>query len=193
MADFYKKVRDAAARQGVKSSSRKAQDWYRKKVKDLARGVGSRDILSKGPFSSRPGIGYMYFYFYDPKTKEKLPYYDTFPLTIVIEKYKDGFLGLNLHYLPPKTRGLVMAKLIEISEDGKMNDKTKLKLTYSFLKNSSKLKELKPCIKRYLYPHLRSKMVKVSADDWLTAVFLPVQQFQKASNSKVWSDSRLKM
>ena len=34
-------------------------------------------------------------FFYDPKLKKKLPYYDTFPLVLPLENYSDGFLGLN--------------------------------------------------------------------------------------------------
>src|SRR5579859_4289851 len=46
-------------------------------------------------------IGKMVMYTYDPKLKEKLPYYDTFPLGIVVAFNKTGFYSLNLHYLPP--------------------------------------------------------------------------------------------
>ena len=33
----------------------------------------------------------MYTFFYDPKTKDKLPYYDRFPVVIINEIYPDGF------------------------------------------------------------------------------------------------------
>ena len=39
-------------------------------------------------------------FFYDPKFKKTLPYYDTFPLVLPLETYNDGFLGINMHYLP---------------------------------------------------------------------------------------------
>ena len=48
----------------------------------------------------------------------------------------------------------------------------------------------KPTIKRYLYGYARSMFRKVDSEDNLTAIMLPVQRFKKASDSKVWGDSR---
>jgi hypothetical protein len=58
-------------------------------------------------------IGKMYSFVYDPKTKEQLPYYDIYPLVFPIEYYNDGFLGINLHYLPPVLRARLMDALYE--------------------------------------------------------------------------------
>ena len=52
----------------------------------------------------RPSVGSMYLYIYDPKTKDKLPIWDTCPLVFPMEFYDDGFLGLNMHYLTPLAR-----------------------------------------------------------------------------------------
>ena len=42
-------------------------------------------------------------YFYDPKTKQQMKYYDRFPLIMCVQMYNNG-LGLNFHYLPPMLR-----------------------------------------------------------------------------------------
>ena len=42
--------------------------------------------------------GRMYTFFYNPKTKDKLPYYDRFPLSMILGQDSDGFIGLNFHY-----------------------------------------------------------------------------------------------
>jgi hypothetical protein len=59
-------------------------------------------------------IGKMYTFFYDPKHKETLPYYDLFPLIFVVGPAAGGFLGINLHYLPPVLRAKLMDSLYQI-------------------------------------------------------------------------------
>jgi hypothetical protein len=55
----------------------------------------------------------MYFFIYDRKGKNELDYYDRFPLIIPLESYSDGFLGLNIHYLPMRYRIAFMRKLMQ--------------------------------------------------------------------------------
>ena len=134
-------------------------------------------------------IGRMYFYYYDPKTKDSLPYYDRFPLVIPIERYSDGFLGLNLHYIHPKRRIILLDKLSTILTDHRYDEGTRLRISYDFLKRASRIYEATPCIKRYLSSHVQSRFLEITADEWDIAVMLPVESFAKATASKVWSDS----
>ena len=134
-------------------------------------------------------IGKMYFYFYDPKTKDTLPYYDRFPLVIPIESYRDGFLGLNLHYLSTKQRLILLDKLYATLNNKKYDDTTKLKINYNILSHARRYKEFEPCVKRYLYSHLRSRIMEIPADDWEIGLFLPTEQFVKATATKVQRDS----
>ena len=48
----------------------------------------------------------------------------------------------------------------------------------------------KPTIKRYLFGYLRSMCLRIEPEDNLTAIMLPVQRFKKASDNRVWGDSR---
>jgi hypothetical protein len=121
-----------------------------------------------------------------------LEYYDRFPLVIPIEQYRDGFLGLNLHYIHPKQRIILLDKLSETASNNNFDAKTKLKLNYSYLANASRVFEATPCIKRYLYSHIQSRFLEITADEWDIAVLLPVESFVGASNSKVYADSRKK-
>ena len=131
----------------------------------------------------------MYFYSYDPKLKQILPYYDRFPLIIPIEKYDDGFLGLNLHYLSTKQRLILLDKLYATLNNKKYDDTTKLKINYNILSHARRYKEFEPCVKRYLYSHLRSRIMEIPADDWEIGLFLPTEQFVKATATKVQRDS----
>jgi hypothetical protein len=134
----------------------------------------------------------MYFFYYDPKHKDKLPYYDRFPLVIPIERYPDGFLGLNLHYIHPKQRIILLDKLSEFANNDKYNETTKLRLSYDLLSSASKVYELQACVKRYLYSHVESRFLEITADEWDIAALLPVHSFVGAPTSKVYSDSRKK-
>ena len=73
-----------------------------KKAKAM-RGISRNELMREEPLSSsgRRIIGSMQMFFYDPKHKETLPYYDKVSFVNYIKTRKGGFLGLNLHYLPP--------------------------------------------------------------------------------------------
>jgi hypothetical protein len=49
--------------------------------------------------------------------------------------------------------------------------------------------QAKPCIKRYLFSHVQSRFLEITADEWDIAVMLPVESFAKAKKNKVWSES----
>jgi hypothetical protein len=67
-----------------------------------------------------------------------------------------------------------------------------MRISYDYLASNQRIFEATPCIKRYLFSHVRSKFLEISADEWDIAAMLPFEQFKKAPSSKVWSDSRKK-
>ena len=72
-------------------------EWYRKKMQEFGKPNGNQ-LIQDGKRGSSPFYGLLNMFFYDPKLKEKLKYYDLFPLVLPLEKYRDGFLGINFHY-----------------------------------------------------------------------------------------------
>ena len=134
-------------------------------------------------------LGYLYYFFYDPKGKDDLPYYDKFPLVLVLQRYPDGFLGLNLHYLPLKYRLAFIGKLMDYATYTPENEIKRIKVTYDILQASKRFREFKPCIKRYLHGHIKSKILAVQPNEWEVALVLPVQQFKGARPQEVWEDS----
>ena len=146
-------------------------------------------------------IGKMYFYFYDPKTKDQMPYYDIFPLVIPIDYMPakksatgrdSGFLGLNLHYIPPKYRIALLDKLYAITNNSAFNETTKIRLSYRVLQKNVSFFEATPCLKWYLFKQVRSRVLEIDADEWEIAALLPFESFQKQSKQRVWADSRRK-
>lgn len=190
MASLFDKLQAQAFRAGITPRTKEAQNWFRKKVKDLgdvnARALLKDDALEK---SNRGVAGNMYMYFYDPKHKATLPYYDRFPLVIVLEPAKGGFYGLNLHYLSPVVRARFLDALMATAPKN-INDTSKLKLRYDLLKGAQKFKEFQPCFKHYLTAHVKSTMVRVPMTEWDIAIFLPTEQFKKVKAETVWRYSR---
>ncbi len=185
------RIKDSLAKQGLKTGSSAARTWLKSKVSELNPSP-SNLMKDRARLKDSSIIGKMYFYYYDPKTKDTLPYYDRFPLVIPIEKYRDGFLGLNLHYIHPKQRVILLDKLSVTASNREYNEKTKLRLNYQFLATASRAFEATPCIKRYLYSHIDSRFLEITANEWDIACLLPVESFVGASTSKVYSDSRKK-
>ena len=135
-------------------------------------------------------IGRMYMFQYDPKGKDTLPYYDMFPLIFVLEKYNDGFLGMNLHYLPPVFRARLMDRLYQIERQDNLRESKKLRLNYGLLNSVARYKYFRPTVKRYLNSQVRSRFLWVPYDEWDIALMLPTQRFRKGKANVVWRDSK---
>ena len=120
-----------------------------------------------------------------------LPYYDRFPLVIMLEKYKTGFLGLNLHYLPIDLRQKLYYNLLPRATNGNFDKTTRLKVDYNYLLGKTFLRAHKPCLKRYRFDQIMGKVANVPANEWEVAVHLPTAMWKKAPESKVHKESRL--
>ena len=190
MASLFDTLQANAFRAGVQARTKDSQKWFQGKLQDMT--MPSRQKLLKDPAlerTERDLIGSMYMYFYDPKHKKTLPYYDRFPLTIMVQEAKDGFHGLNLHYLNYNTRAAFLDELMGLAPNKLQNDTRIRKLRYELLQKSRKYKEFKPCFKHYLTKHVKSKLTRVPMTEWEIAIFLPVEQFRKANKNTVWKDS----
>jgi len=191
MAYLIDKITQSLAKEGLTPRTNKARAWLRSKVKDLSV---SRTALMRNNSRLKTNsiIGKMYFYFYDPKLKDVLPYYDKFPLVVPIDEYADGFIGLNLHYIHPKQRMILLDKLSETLNNDKYDDTTKFRISYAYLKAASKIYEATPCLKKYLYKHVQSRFLEINSNEWDIAALLPAENFIGASTSKVYAESRKK-
>lgn len=190
MASLFDTLQLGALRSGVTLRTKASKKWFQDKIEGMkkpSRAALLRDTALEP--SQREMVGNMYMYVYDPKTKKELPYYDRFPLVIMIENYKDGFLGLNLHYLRPDIRAKFLDELMKLAP-GKVKTNTRLlKAKYDLLQSTRKFKEFRPCLKRYLGTQIRSRVVRVPMTEWEIAIFLPTEQFVKASKTEVWNES----
>ena len=191
MASLFDTLQAGAFRAGVQARTDKSRNWFQRQVKALGT-VNRNKLLNDDALdpTANPKIGDMIMYFYDPKMKNELPYYDKFPLTILVQPTKGGFQGLNLHYLSPNVRALFLDRLMDLAPKN-VTDSTRLaRLRYKTIKGANKYKEFRPCFKQYLTSHVKSKIVRVPMTDWEIAVFMPTQQFKKVKDESVWRYSR---
>lgn len=171
--------------------------WYLNQLKTSSHGYQLIDEYGDGVATvvrsnHRPYIGGMYQFLYDAKTKDKLPYWDAFPLVIPIHFYSDGFLGLNLHYLPVKMRLKMLAKLMTYRKRIKTGGhglRVYMELSYKLLTSMMNMEGFQFMIKRYLNSQIRSRVILVSSKHWEDVAFLPTQQFQKQSAETVWAEA----
>lgn len=184
-----------------KQRSTESIQWFQNKVVSeflfQSRNKGNQWVYDEAGTSKRKlggieavkgvQIGSMYIYIYNAKHKKILPYWDALPLVIPIKMYKDGFLGLNFHYLPPKLRLVLLNGLLQA--EAVSNNEAYMKLSYQMLNGITKSKYIEPTIKRYLYTHVKSNFAKINPNEWEKAVMLPISKFQKASKSEVWEIS----
>jgi hypothetical protein len=183
---------EAAARQGlVLANTRKSWNWLRQNYESVNKRAGSFSaIKSSTEERERPTIGRMYHFKYDPKTKDRMPFWDTFPLVIPVEPAEGGFYGINFHYLPLRERALLMDRLYEFANNDKMDRTTKIRVSYSLLKQSARLKLFQPAFKRYLFSQMRSRFLYIDPSDWMAALFIPSERFEGATKQKVWTERR---
>jgi len=171
--------------------SRESMKWLKNKIEEIRSPSSIPKNISREAFRTDRKflLGRLYCFYYDPKTKDNLPYYDKFPMVLALEKYPDGFLGLNLHYLPYKYRVAFLTKLMDYATLDRNNDVMRIRVSYDILNASKRFKEFRPCLKRYLTSHIRSKILAIEPHEFEVASFLPLQQFKGAQPKEVWEDS----
>ena len=199
VAYVFDSILKRAGKAGISPSmKRDSRAWFRKQAQ-ATLATPSRMIGSdRSRLTARPVIGSMYLFQYDPKYKGKLPYYDRYPLVIPIGSGRNtgfaasggSFLGLNLHYLPLPLRAKLMDALYTTANNQQLDENTRLKISYNILQQAAKYRFFKPCIKRYLISHVRTKFFYIEPTEWDMALFLPFDRFVGAPKTRIYRDSR---
>ena len=179
-SNYIQSVIDAAAGRPYST------DWYKEKIREFGT-PSSLDLIRDGKRASRPFFGRLNMFVYGPKHKKKLPYYDTFPLVLPLERYNDGFLGINFHYLPIPLRVKLLDRMLEYANDNAFDEDTILRVNYRAIKS---IKLIRPTLHRYLAGFTKSQFRRIDADEFTIATLLPVQRFKKPSAEAVWRESR---
>ena len=195
---YLQSLKTAIATGDVAAKARQAATWFRSIVERakiaLSRETVFQTVITEaaqaGGLTSKMWLGKMYFFVYNPKHKMTLPYYDMFPLVLPVERYSDGFLGINFHYLAPKDRAHLLDEIKIFVNDKTLSEKTRIMLTYDMLRGFTKFKRAKPCLKRYITMYMKTQFIPILPDEWGPAIFLPVENFKKMSKKAVWIESK---
>ena len=172
---------------------RKSNGWFEKEVAMLTKqNLTPNKVLMGNPEQVVTKIipGHLYLFMYDPKLKKTLPYYDRFPLVFPYAKTPDGFIGLNMHYLPYGLRIRLLDSLLTFKTNNRMDETTRLKYSWQLIDGMSRFKAAQPCIKQYLGGHVKTQFRKVNSADWATAMLLPVERFVGATKQQIWAESQ---
>ena len=192
---FLSKVSDAIKTGTVGQEVRRSAQWFQDKIKGLKGGLRNqfsstnaakfyREAETKvnpNLLKRRAELGDLFCYYYNPKYRATLPYYDMFPMIMLLSAEKATFLGINFHYLRPKWRAILL-------------DRVSAKLG-SGLPRWSKLRQIRqiaPTIKRYRFDHIMRRVVPIEENEQEIAIFLPTERFKKSAKAKVWADSERK-
>jgi hypothetical protein len=191
---FLSKVSDAVRSGTVGKEVKRSAQWFQDKIKGLKGTVKNRfsstnaakfyresEKINDAVFKRRVSLGDMFCYYYNPKYRKTLPYYDMFPMIMLIAAEKETFLGINFHYLRPKWRAILLDRVTAKIGGGLPK--------WSKLRN---IKQIAPTIKRYRFDHIMRKVIPIEEDEQEIAIFLPTERFKKSGKANVWSDSERK-
>ncbi len=174
-----------------RSIETKTRNWFQQQVTLLAKKPIMPGLLLRQEHNTNVIVpGSLYMFYYDPKYKEQLPYYDRFPMVFPYKKMADGFMGLNLHYLPNYWRVKLFVRLMDFATNKSLDEKTRIKYSWSLIGSMSKFDIATPCIKHYLTEHVKSMFIQIKPSDWHTAMMLPTERFVKADKRTVWEDAK---
>lgn len=177
----------------LRRRSKDSLTWFRNRVGKLK--TGARDLYSYSDLqkTDRYATGRMYTYFYNPKHAKTLPYYDTFPCTIIIDMNQTGFTGLNLHYLPPRMRISFLDELFKYTNNAEFDETTRLEASWDLLNSITRLRPAHACVKRYLTPNIVGQALLIEPQYWDIIAFLPTAQWNKANALDVYRETRNKI
>jgi hypothetical protein len=199
VAYVFDRVLQKGSQAGVAPSiKRESRQWFRQQTKNLTVSPTRMIRSDRTRLTDKPLLGRMYLFQYDPKGKKTLPYYDRFPLVFPIDSARTSgfaanggsFLGINLHYLPLPLRARLMDALYDTITTKELDESTRIRISYNILQQASKYRFFKPCIKRYLISHVKSRFFYIEPTEWEMALFLPLDRFVGANMSRIYRDSR---
>ena len=191
--------------------------WYRNKINQIAPNLTATQMIDRGNTTARVNYGEMNLFLYKPLWAANLKYYDMFPLVIPFKFYRNGFCGVNFHYLSIPMRVNLLERLSNFEEEhelyrldrddpvsGRASDEGTmgtqddvLALTWQKIAG---LRGIKPTIHRYLNKYVYTNFLKIELDEMVAAILLPVERFKtgdiwsdkvdRVEPRKVWRDSR---
>ena len=169
--------------------SEESLNWFRTRVvKDIK--VKQSSILDTNLYGKKSGteknqlVGKLYFYEYAAEMAGDSEHgiYDRYPLCFFFNagKSKSGktmLWGLNLHYLAPKERMILLMNLLQLRSSKATRPGMRLKLSWDMIKAVSKHNLYDKAVHSYRVDRIQSRLIEIPAVDWSVVVFLQLQKW----------------
>ena len=159
---------------------RSSAGWFEAQARALSEMTSGHQAVNSGYFQidymAIPGNMILFKYF--PKHNEKLDYWDVYPLVIPFGQIKQGFIGINFHYLGYYERLRLFRSLSGLANTSNLSRRTKLNLTWGSIQTAAG-SAVQNAIHCYLYSQMRSPIRHIHPKDWITALTLPWESFQQ--------------
>ena len=172
--------------EAVGTHTQLALEWFRTNIRRVFDRRQNEKIYLDGTSVGGIEEGRMYMMFYDAKWKNKLPWFDRFPLVIPFDKrtVRNGFYGINLHYIPPMMRQNLLEELY------KYDTGEGVEVNYEYFRSVTRLSPAIPCIKKYLWSQIKRPPMQVQKEYWDVAAMLPTANFGNVNTNTVYANSR---
>ena len=192
MANAFERLKSDFGESLLDPRTDASRKWFLDKVQQISYRPNRASVMRKPPMREQSRVlpGMMYMFYYQPKHEKTLPYYDSFPLVILLNTDSKGMEGLNLHYLPLNLRQKLFYGLLNRVDSMDLDEDSYIRVTYEYLKGARSLKEYKPCYKRYLTQNIKGSIANVPAPEWEVALHLPLASFKKQDEYAVHKESR---
>jgi hypothetical protein len=196
-------MRDADLDEPTEDDSEEAMAWYEQfateaymeitKTTQFDSRAKTRILQNSIPdfFVPRKREGMMYTFAYQPES-QNLQYWDRFPLIIRMLDNLDStesFLGINLHYIEPKLRRMLLLNLMTTMSGSELDEESRIlgiNMQKLFKPNN---RYGRVCVRRYKYDNVRGRVLRIPPQYWMKMIYLPTYQFIGGKPSKIWKDS----
>lgn len=172
-------------------------EWFSKALPRNYNNVRTARMLrDRDLWADKIVPGRMYLFNYDARHKATLPVWDRWPLIFPWDVWQGGdgkygesgvtyFIGINLHFLPPRLRLIAMKTLLTTRNEKRYRRSTRLKISWQVLKGLSNSKFFEHSVKIYRMDHVRSKFIHIPPQSWELVTFLPLARFE-GDKAKAW-------
>lgn len=190
--DFWEEMTNNEIAKSV-NSDKMAVQWYYDNYQNNPEKYVKRRVLQPGTLCI--------FDYETPKTMDKLEFWDTNPLVLVLQPFytkeeKIRVTGINLHLLPPNIRLLVLYQAFYMYKSAYtaqlFTDKPALQVNIEWQVIKKQLEKYGAgfAFRSYIFSLMRN-VIEFNQEDWKYAIWINSRKYQKTNQQeleKLWKE-----
>ena len=188
MASVLNRLTNAFYETQYESFSNESTEWFSRKIKSYNHNKRNRtSLLNDYERIMSYKVGDLLFFAYNAKTKNKLPYYDAFPLILLTHSPKSFkkrnkekvsmFSGINFHHIYPTQRAALLYTMLAASGSDVI-DPTSYNISRRIINSMKGTQNFDKCFRNYLVDYRISDFIKVEPYEYESAVYLPTADYR---------------